>query len=153
MTIQTLYEQDFHSWIQTNVNLLKQSRFSELDVDHLIVELEDMGKKHEHELISRYIILLAHLLKWQFQPTMQCNSWLSTIVEQRAQIEYLLEFMPGLKNKIDEAMEKAWSKAVKVAIKETGLSADIFPTHCIYTQEQLMDEDFYPGNERHSNKN
>lgn len=146
MNIQSIYEQDFNSWIQTNITLLKESRFNELDIPHLIDELEDMGKKHEHELISRFIILIAHLLKWQHQPTMQCNSWLSTIVEQRAQVEYLLEFMPSLKNKIEEAMQKAYPKAVKIAIKETGLNPSVFPDSCVFSHNKLLDEDFYPGN-------
>ena len=144
MSIQTLYEQDFNAWIQTHITLLKESRFSELDIYHLLEELEDMGKKHEHELISRFIILIAHLLKWQNQPTMQCNSWLSTIIEQRAQVEYLLEFMPSLINKIEDAILKAYPKAVKIAVKETGLSPTIFPSSCAYSHNELLDEDFYP---------
>ncbi len=146
MNTQSLYEQDFNAWIQTNITLLKESRFSELDLHHLIDELEDMGKKHEHELISRFIILIAHLLKWQHQPTMQCNSWLSTIIEQRAQVEYLLEVMPSLKNKIEEAILKAYPKAVKIAIKETGLNPATFPTGCMFSHNELLDEDFYPEN-------
>ncbi|MGA0770178.1 MAG: DUF29 family protein, partial [bacterium] len=36
-------------------------------------------------------MLLLHLLKWQFQPTLQNNNWCLTILEQRAQMEDLLE--------------------------------------------------------------
>jgi hypothetical protein len=36
MTIQTLYETDFNSWIQENITLLKQSRFNEIDSENLI---------------------------------------------------------------------------------------------------------------------
>jgi len=73
MNIKTLYEQDFYSWIQHHVALLKDSRFDEIDVDNLIEELEGMAKKDERELISRLIILIAHLLKWQYQSDMQNN--------------------------------------------------------------------------------
>jgi hypothetical protein len=146
MNMQTLYEQDFNVWVQTHVALLKEARFSELDVNHLVEELEELGKKHEHELVSRFIILIAHLLKWQYQPTMQCNSWLSTIIEQRIQVEYLLELMPSLKNKLEDATIKAYPKAVKIAVKETGLSLAIFPSSCAYCYNELLDENFYPGN-------
>lgn len=40
---------------------------SEIDVKHLIEELEDMGKSNKRELTSHFKILIAHLLKWQFQ--------------------------------------------------------------------------------------
>jgi hypothetical protein len=144
MNIKTLYEQDFYSWIQHHIALLKGSCFDEIDVDNLIEELEGMAKKDERELISRLIILMAHLLKWHYQPGMQSNSWLSSIIEQRAQVLFLLEDVPSLKNKIPDAMLRAYPKARAVAVRETGLSD--FPQQCPYGEKQLLDEDFYPGN-------
>jgi hypothetical protein len=144
MNAQTLYETDFTSWVDEQISLLTESRFAEIDISHLIEELKDMSKKYEHELISRFIILIAHLLKWQYQPIMQGNSWLSSIIEQRTQIEYLLEDTPSLKNKIADAIKKAYPKSVKIAVKETGLNPAIFPQICTYTQQQLLDENFYP---------
>ena len=141
-TINTLYEQDFHSWLQRHVMLLKESRFAELDMDNLIEELEGMAKKDERELQSRLIILLAHLLKWQYQPTMQGNSWLSSIIEPRAQLDLLFEDIPSLKNKLPDFITKAFPKAVDIAAKETGLA--VFPLQCPYTERQLLDGDFYP---------
>jgi len=64
-----IYDSDFNAWIQTQIHLLKQGRTSELDVAHLIEELEDMGKSNVRELESRFIILITHLLKWQFHKT------------------------------------------------------------------------------------
>lgn len=142
MNIQTLYEQDFYSWIQHHVALLKDSRFNEIDAANLIEELEGMAKKDERELISRLIILIAHLLKWQYQPDMQGNSWLSSIIEQRAQLSFLLEDVPSLRNKISDAMLRAYPKAREVAVKETGLSC--FPRQCSYNENQLLDDNFYP---------
>jgi Domain of unknown function DUF29 len=144
MNIKTLYEQDFYSWIQHHVALLKDSRFDEIDVDNLIEELEGMAKKDERELISRLIILIAHLLKWQYQPDMQSNSWLSSIIEQRAQVLFLLEDVPSLRNKMSDAILRAYPKAQEVTAKETGLSG--FPKQCPYSEKQLLDEDFYPDN-------
>ena len=144
MNTRTLYETDFTSWVDEQINLLNQSRFTEIDISHLIEELKDMSKKYEHELISRFIILIAHLLKWQYQPVMQSNSWLSSIIEQRAQIEYLLEDSPSLQNKIPDSIGKAYAKALKIAVKETGLALSIFPKSCVYTPQQLLDENFYP---------
>jgi hypothetical protein len=144
MNIKTLYEQDFYSWIQHHVAFLKDSRFDEIDVDNLIEELEGMAKKDERDLISRLIILIAHLLKWQYQPDMQSNSWSSSIIEQRAQVLFLLEDVPSLRNKMPDAILRAYPKALEVAVKETGVSG--FPNQCPYRVEQLLDEDFYPDN-------
>lgn len=62
------YETDFYAWAQHNADLLRQRQFSELDIEHLVEELESMGKRDRRELTSRFKILLAHLLKWQYQP-------------------------------------------------------------------------------------
>src|SRR5512137_2940792 len=140
MNIKTLYEQDFYSWIQHHVALLKDSRFDEIDVDNLIEELQGMAKKDERELISRLIILIAHLLKWQYQPDMQSKSWSSSIIEQRVQVLFLLEDVPSLRNKMPDAMLRAYPKALEVAVKETGLSG--YPKHCTYSEKQLLDEDY-----------
>ncbi len=40
----SLYEQDFYLWLQTNINLLKEGNFAELDLENLLEELESMGK-------------------------------------------------------------------------------------------------------------
>jgi Domain of unknown function DUF29 len=144
MNIKNLYEQDFYSWIQHHVALLKESRFDDIDVANLIEELEGMAKKDERELISRLIILIAHLLKWQYQPDMQGNSWSSSIIEQRAQILFLLEDVPSLKNKMPQSVLRAYPKAIEIAVRETRLSN--FPQQCPYSDKQLLDEDFYPDN-------
>lgn len=146
MNIQALYDHDFNLWIQRHILLLKEARFSEIDTTHLIEELEDMAKSDARELVSRLIILIAHLLKWQHQPEIQGNSWLSSIIEQRAQILFLLEELPSFNNKMSEAIHKAYPKAREVAVKETGLSA--FPEQCPYNEKQLLDEDFYPDNKQ-----
>jgi len=147
MNIQALYETDFNSWIQENIALLKQARFNEIDTVHLIEELEDMAKKNRNELINRLVILIAHLLKWQYQPLRQGNSWSFTIDEQRDQIGAgLLEEYPSLKSFLSEAIEKSYQRAVKLAAKETGLKQSSFPINCPYDENQLLDEDFYPTN-------
>ncbi len=90
MNTQSLYDTDFNSWIHAHILLLKEARFAELDTIHLIEELEDMAKRDQRALISNFRIVIAHLLKWQYQPIMQCNSWRSTINIHRIEIKELL---------------------------------------------------------------
>ena len=154
MKLEKLYEADFYTWIFRNIELLKQRRFSKIDVDILIDELESMAKRDKRELLNHFIILLAHLLKWQFQlkllteqwQTRQGGSWRGSIMEQRLQIVKQLKESPSLKNYLAEAVEKAYPDAVKIAMQETQLSKDTFPKMCSYSIEQLLDENFYPVN-------
>jgi hypothetical protein len=154
MNLKLEYEQDFQLWIEHHITLLKQGRFNEIDAEHLIEELADMGKSNRHELESRLLVLIAHLLKWQIQlPMMKTptiyqdydgKSCRTTIIEQRSRIAYSLENMPSLKPKMPAAVTKIYPKAVAFAIKETQLPQEYFPAECPYTIEQLLDDDFYP---------
>jgi hypothetical protein len=141
-----LYEYDFNRWIHNQIGLLKAGKTSEIDIEHLIEELEDMGKSNLRELESRLVILIAHLLKWQFQPDQQNSSWRGSINEQRIQISRLLRKVPSLKREIPNAIIDAYSDALMLAVKDTKLSNSIYPQTCPYTIEQLFDADFYPEN-------
>mgnify|MGYP002006146128 CR=1 FL=1 len=70
--------------------MLTSGNWEKLDTAHLFEELEGMSRSEHRQLQNRLIVLLLHLLKWQFQSALQNNSWCLTIVEQRAQIEDLL---------------------------------------------------------------
>lgn len=69
-----LYEQDFYAWTMKNAQLLRQGKLTEIDVEHVAEELESMGRSERRELINRLMVLLAHLLKWQLQPSLRGKS-------------------------------------------------------------------------------
>ncbi len=142
--LQLEYDQDFYSWIYKNIDLLKQRKFSEIDVDILIDELESMAKCDRRELSNYFMMLVAYLLKWQFQPEQRSGSWKGSIYEQRIKIAKQLEESPSLKNILEESVSKSYSKSVTLAAKELDLPIAWFPERCPYSIEQLLDEDFYP---------
>ena len=144
-TLKQDYEQDFYVWIQHNIALLRQGKFNEIDIDILIDELESMAKRDKRELTSRLTILIAHLLKWQFQPEQRSSSWQGSIDEQRFKISKHLEDSPSLRNQLSDSVKVAYLDALKLAIKETKLSSKVLPKDCPYSIEQLLDDSFYPN--------
>ena len=138
------YEQDFCSWIDHNVQLLRQGRVLDTDIKNIAEELESMGKSQHREMINRLKILFAHLLKWQFQADHRSSSWKGTIVEQRQQIRQLLETSPSLKHRLEDKVAKAYENAVEYAAAETGIPESDFPQTCQYPLEQALDKSFYP---------
>ncbi len=54
---QQLYDTDFVKWIDQAVALLKQSKFSELDLENLIEEVESLGCSEKNALRSNLRIL------------------------------------------------------------------------------------------------
>ena len=91
------YNKDFYAWLMKNASLLRQHKFSEVDIEHIAEELESMGKSEKRELTSRLTVLLAYLLKWKFQPALRSGSWKNTMLTQRIDILELLENSPSLK--------------------------------------------------------
>ena len=144
--MQSLYDKDFYAWVLHTVDKLKSKKFDEVDLNHVIEEIESVGAKEKSELTSRLAILIIHLLKWQYQPELQSKSWDLTIWNQRQDLKTLLEYSPSLKSEhhIKITLEKAYKRAVTGALKETGFYNNPFPDSLPYTLEQLLDEDFYP---------
>ncbi|NET59678.1 MAG: DUF29 domain-containing protein [Symploca sp. SIO2E6] len=140
----TLYEQDFYSWVHQQSSLLRQGKFEQLDLPHLVEELEDLGKRHYEQLESRLMQLIAHLLNWQVQHWKRTNSWRATIRVQRRAIAKLLQRNPGLKSRLEEAMSESWEQARDLAIIETDLPDEQFPELCPFSLEQVMSENFWP---------
>jgi uncharacterized protein DUF29 len=102
-----------------------------------------MGASKEQELENRLGVLLAHLLKWQYQPERRGNSWAATIEEQRRRIERLLRKNPGLKNYLGEAFENAYGDARLIAVRETGMPKNVFPDTSPFTFDQAI-SDYWP---------
>lgn len=146
LELKKIYDQDFNQWLEITANLLKQKKFKALDLENLIIEIESMGKSNKRELKSRLIILIMHLLKWKYQPEKRSQSWLSTINEQRLQIELLLEQNPSLKPQIQPIIEKYYSKARKIASQETNLNLSLFPSEIPFNTNSILESDFFPEN-------
>ena len=81
------YHQDYYGWTQEQANLIKAGKFSDLDIENLIEEIEDMGKTERREVTSRMTIVLLHLLKWTYQPERRGKSWKRSIDIQRLEFK------------------------------------------------------------------
>jgi hypothetical protein len=139
-----LQEIDFYRWAMETAHALRIGRYVDVDMQAVALELEKMGASEQRELINRLAVLLMHLLKWQYQPGIRSRSWELTIIEQRREIQDLLEDNPSLKSQLSAKLSKAYSKAVLKAEKETNLPQKTFPKGCPYQIEQIMLESFYP---------
>jgi len=148
MNTSQLYDKDFYAWTVEMTKALKNKAISKLDLEHLAEELEGMSARELREIRSRLIVLIMHLLKWEYQPLKQSNSWKSTIFQQRFELQDLLAQSPSLKNKFRNELEniRIYKKAIIDASLETGLPQSNFPTNLPYSPEQLLDDDFYPRN-------
>jgi hypothetical protein len=140
------YDEDVLVWSQQQARLLREGRFAELDIEHLADEIEDVGKSEKRELSSRCAVLMAHLLKWRFQPSFRSSSWRATILGQRERIEMALDETPSLRNLMRDAKWRrgVWIDAREQAVKEMRLKKDILPSDPPWSIEEARDPDFWP---------
>lgn len=148
--ITSLYEQDFYLWLQTTINLLKEGKFTEIDLDNLLEELESMGRSDKNALKSNLRILLMHLLKYKYQPEKQTNSWVYTIREHRKRIRDTFKTSPSLSHSFEEIFNESYQDARELAADETGLSMAIFPPESPFTVEEVLNPDFLPTDSEQS---
>jgi hypothetical protein len=138
------YETDIIAWANEQAWLVRNKQFDLLDIEHIAEEIEDVGKSEQRELASRLSVLMAHLLKWCYQPERQSRSWQMTIRNQRRAIQLHLKQVPSLKTKLNDAewQEIIWGDAVYQAAKETGL--DNFPDNCPWSIENILSDLWLP---------
>ncbi|MEX0270573.1 DUF29 domain-containing protein [Leptolyngbyaceae cyanobacterium UHCC 1019] len=138
------YLADFSLWINQTAQLLRESRWHEIDVPHLIEEVEDLGKSERRGIASQLTRLLLHLLKWQYQPQRRSDSWLDSITDARTQIELAIEDSPSLKYYPAEQLEESYQRSRRQAAKQTSMEILMFPEVCPYPLELVLAEDWLP---------
>ncbi|MBW4643790.1 MAG: DUF29 domain-containing protein [Goleter apudmare HA4340-LM2] len=142
MSDSSLYEQDFLAWLAQQQSALASRNVNALDWENLAEELDAMGSREKNELKNRLVILLAHLLKWQYQPTKRSISWFTTIANQRDDLQDLLQEKPSLHQYIPEILPKAYRNARREASAETGIRLATFLDTCPYTIEEILHPEF-----------
>jgi Domain of unknown function DUF29 len=145
LTQQSNYDKDFYAWALNNVELLRQKKFEEIDVDNIAQEIESMGKSNKRALFSHLAILMAHLLKWKYQPVRRSKSWSLTIKNQGFELTDLLNESPSLKNEISSQFAHSYQKALIIAAQETFMEEKDFPKECPFSIEQCLSDEFFPN--------
>ena len=61
-----LYQQDFVGWVDETVKQLSNQELEQIDWEHLIEEIEGLGREQRHKVDSYLVQLLIHLLLYGY---------------------------------------------------------------------------------------
>ncbi len=75
------YEQDLARWAEETAGLIRDGQWQQVDLAHLVEELEELSKREQRAIASQLVRLLLHLLKWHYQPARRSDSWLDSITD------------------------------------------------------------------------
>ena len=147
-----LYDQDLYAWTQEQAARLREGAWHELDLEHLIEEIEDVGHSQRDALASHLIILLTHLLKLAVAAHHRPNDlarasrgWRTTCRTQRRLLAKRLRRNPSLRPTVPEECAEAYEIARDEAATALEVDETTVPLTCPWTPEQVLDEDFFPG--------
>jgi len=143
-TTASLYDQDFAAWADDQGRVLRGRRVEKFDWENLAEEIESLSRRDKSEIRNRLIVLLTHILKWEFRSEMRSHGWQTTIGE-RIHIEGILEDSPSLQRFPTEIFERCYQCARREASKETRLPLNAFPEEPPFSVEKALDYDFMPG--------
>jgi hypothetical protein len=138
----TAYADDFYTWTQEQGARLRAGDFSALDLANLAEEIESLGRSEFSGLVGAWRVILLHMLKFDYQPDKKTRSWAISIAAQRGEAADVLTDNPGLKHRLQEALERAYRGARLGASKETRLPLRCFPETCPYTLEEIRSRPF-----------
>jgi len=141
----TSIDDDFALWAAEQAALVRGGKFDRMDGDNIAGELDYLGNSQESEIESRLVVLIAHLLKWHFQPEKRSNSWRATLGEQRKHIAKVIKRSPSLKHHPAKEVPEAYELGRLYASGDTNLAPSVFPETCPYSIEQILDRNFLPG--------
>jgi hypothetical protein len=151
MTVTTnlkqLYETDEHLWLLETIELLKQKRLDELDIENLIEELQSLAKRDQHKVKSLLEQIIRHLLLlqyWTQEYDRNKNHWRSEVRSFRVQLRDRLT--TNLYNYLDSGLGITYQDALGYVREKTGFTVN-FPQECPYTLGQLLDSEYPPRRE------
>jgi hypothetical protein len=142
--VQATQNGDYYAWAIETAERLRAGRLSEVDLNSVAQELEDMGKAQRQALASHLKALIVHLLKWHYQPSFRGVSWRLSITNARDEIAELLEDSPSLEPKIGKLVARRYRAARSRAALEMGVSEDTFPSTCPFSEDQMLDAAYWP---------
>lgn len=145
-----LYEKDFYAWARETARLLRSRRFEELDLEDLVREVEDLGKRERRELESRLATLMEHLLFLAYLRTSEEEGWgwIATAAQQRRELALLLEDNPSLRPFVLPAARRQYAGASKQLLRKGRefrrlLAEEELPPVLPWTDAELLTEDLF----------
>ena len=144
------YEDDFYAWTQYQVEVLRtlRTRDNRFDREHLVEEIEDLGKSERDAVRSQVERIIMHFLKLAHSPARDPRfDWMDSIIEARSVLANKLS--PTLRRDVDAELTRIYGiarkrAAIQMQRYDEHEAAVSLPTECPYTIDQILAEDWYP---------
>ncbi|ELR96366.1 DUF29 domain-containing protein [Gloeocapsa sp. PCC 73106] len=142
--LQSLYEIDSYQWLEETIKLLKSNSLDAIDLEHLIEELEDLGRSERNAVESLLEQIIRHLLLlqyWSEESFLNSAHWRAEITGFRTQLKRKLT--SNLRNHLQKELASLYQDALAYVQQKTSLKVN-FPEDIPYSLEELLDLNWLP---------
>lgn len=141
-----LYATDFFTWTRVQAEALRRlaeerdNTGTDLDLEHLIEEVADLGNEQVLRVQSLLQRFLQHLLQVANAPqTRTIHHWRSEALALRGHA--VRRYLPSLRRLVEARLDREWRGAVKLAAAKLDRELPHLPHACPLTLTELLDED------------
>jgi len=142
-----IYDKDFYAWSKEQVHLPRAGRFAELDLDHLIEEVDGFGwRPRAVGAASHWRDHCAPVEARALAGAGPAAGWYDTIIAQRSDL--FDELTPSLTREVEADFPRLYDRAradAATSLQKHGeqAAADALPATCPYTLDQIAG-DWWP---------
>lgn len=136
-----LYDTDYDIWLIQQIESLQKGNLKELDIPHLIEELEALVRGEKSAVESFTYQIMLHLLLidyWHEEYELNWRHWRAEVNNFQFQLSNRLS--TSLKNYLNSRLNFIYNKAKKTAVVKTGLP-NRFPEKNPYDLSQILGDD------------
>jgi hypothetical protein len=136
-----LYDRDALAWSERQAALLRRvargERVNDVDWDHVVEEIEDVGLSQLNAVHSYLRQMLAHLLKLSGWPESDaCDHWRNEVAT--FQVEAIAHYAPSMRQRIDLLRTYELAQRQVAPMRRGDHSGLPAPSTCPVTLDQLL---------------
>lgn len=121
----SLYDQDERLWLLYQIKTLQSDDHTDLDIKHLIAELQNIVDQNEKAVRALLCVTVNHL-RWieefdKHDPQVvaqNANHWRAEIDNFRSQIVDAFDVSPSLKSQVEPFCDRAWERSSGNVLKK-----------------------------------
>ena len=140
------YDADLVLWAESQARALRDAGRAgtnlPIDWENVAEEIDALGKSQARELASRVRTILVHLIKLHASPaTEPRGGWRETIIEQRSEIERIIEDSPSLRQAVGRAIAREIVPArrqASVALTGHGETPHVDVDQLSYSEAEVL---------------
>jgi hypothetical protein len=138
------YDTEFYAWTQAQAAAIRAQAWTEVDIEHVAEEIEDLWKTDDHNLT----MLILGFLELIYRPCPQDEGqyyWQSAVVDHhRAMLAHSLEDSPQVLPLLAQGLQEAYTWARQRVMKARTPPQREPPARCPWSLDQLLDERWWP---------